>query len=73
MRLKNIDFTKYAPVQLRGNETYFIYTVDNHEVFEEAADEYFFFCHPLTRDGEANLNKAIVLSKKCIQTIPIRL
>jgi len=48
MRLKNIDYTKYAPVQLRGNETFFIYTVDKHKGFDEAGDEYNFFCHPLT-------------------------
>jgi len=73
IRLKNIDYTKYTPVQLRGNNAYFIYTVDKHEEFDAASDEYAFFCHPLTQDGEANFNRSIILSKKTIKPIPIRL
>ncbi|MDB5261026.1 MAG: hypothetical protein JWQ14_307, partial [Adhaeribacter sp.] len=63
IRLKNIDYTKYAPVRLRGNGSYFIYTVDKHEFFDEAADKYPYFCHPLTQYGEADFKKTVILPK----------
>ena len=73
IRLKNVDFTKYSPVQLRGNNSYFIYTVDKHLIFDEAEEEYAFFCHPLTPYGEADYNKSVILTKRSIKSVPILL
>jgi hypothetical protein len=73
IRLKNIDFTRYSPVQLRGNKSYFIYTIDKHELFDEAEDKYYFFCHPLTPSGEADFKRTVLLPKCAIISVPIRL
>jgi hypothetical protein len=73
IRLKNIDYTRYSPVQLLGNDSYFIYTVEKHVLFDEAEEEYAFFCHPLTQYGEADFNKSIMLQKRSIKSVPIRL
>ncbi|MDB5263340.1 MAG: hypothetical protein JWQ14_2623 [Adhaeribacter sp.] len=73
IRLKNVDFTKYSPVQLRRNNSYYIYTVDKHVLFDEAGEEYAFFCHPLTPYGEADYNKSVTLTKRSIKSVPILL
>ena len=71
IRLKNVDYTRYSPVQLRGKNNFYVYTIDKHEIFEEAEDKYYFFCHPLTRGGEADFKKTVILPKCAIVPIPI--
>jgi len=73
IRLKNIDYTKYSPVQLRESNSCFVYTVEKHLLFDEAEDKDIFFCHPLTQYGEADFKRTVVLPKSSIVSIPIRL
>jgi len=73
IKLKNINYTKYTPVQLRGMENYFIYTIDKHKDFDEAGDQYYYFCHPLNQEGEADFKKTVILPKNTINSVPIRL